>query len=347
MKYTALLLLMLTGSLGLSAQKVFFKSNQNFTESQLESFYSSLTIKDSLLLFNANDYHLYAYNKSTGALQWQQRINRKSDIAPFWVNGTIWVNAKDEVQQLDAATGAVKKATPIARMDTPPTIINGVLYSTGIYDAGSLFAYDLKADTVLWSRFIAHGISQTPYYLPNQIIANAEGNNWMEVGYNGKLLNAACEGEEVEYPSELSCVKKFLLRTHDGLEIKDKLAQKIGENYNGVEQLFYTAQNTFIINNSQLFVLGNKAKLLLQKDLADLSSELETDYESKVQILQADKETVWLHLGNYVLQYNFAKKKAVRTINLEEWAPHQVLLDNNQLWLISTNDGLLYGLHID
>lgn len=346
MKYIFILLLIM-GSHGLRAQKVFFKSNHSFTEENKKNFYSSIALQNNLVLFNANDYQLYAYDKNSGALLWQQQLDWKSDYAPFFADGSIWANAKNEVLKIDTATGKVKKATPIGRMDTQPTVINGVLYSTGLYDAGCLFAYDLKQDTMLWSRFIAHGIAQTPYYLPNTIIANAEGSNWIEVNFKGQLTDTTCENEEINYPSELSCAKQFLLRTHDGKEIRGKLASKLDENDSGIEHLFYTSKNTFIINNDKLFVIGNKGKLQLQKSLDDLSGEIETDYDSKLNFLGADNETVWLHLGNYILHYNFAKKKALRTIDLQQWAPHQVVLDDSKIWLISSNDGLLYGLTID
>lgn len=177
MKYLFFLALIFASHNGLHAQKVFFKSHQTFDKKELETFYSSIALHGDLLLFNANNYELYAYNKTTGTLNWQQRLNWKSDIAPFFAAGSIWANGNNEVLQLDSATGKVKKATVIARMDTQPAIINGVLYSTGLYDAGCLFAYDLKGDTMLWNRFIAHGIAQTPFYLPSKIITNAEGNN--------------------------------------------------------------------------------------------------------------------------------------------------------------------------
>ena len=160
-------------------------------------------------------------------------------------------------------------------------------------------------------------------------------------------MDTICDKEKINYPSELSCAKQFLLRTHNGKEVKGKLALQLDENDSGIEHLFYTSKNTFIINNDKLFVIGNKGKLQLQKGLDDLSDEIETDYDSKLNFLGADNETVWLHLGNYILHYNFAKKKPLRTIDLKNWEPHHVVLDGAHVWLISSIDGLLYGLTID
>ena len=52
------------------AQKEFFRSQQEFTKDQLSKFISSITIHDDLVIFNANDYQLYAYNKKDGSLKW-------------------------------------------------------------------------------------------------------------------------------------------------------------------------------------------------------------------------------------------------------------------------------------
>ena len=51
------------------SQEEFFRSRQVFTDKQLAKFYSSITIHKNLVLFNANDHHLYAYNKNNGSLR--------------------------------------------------------------------------------------------------------------------------------------------------------------------------------------------------------------------------------------------------------------------------------------
>ena len=347
MKYFCLLLTAFAASFTLSAQKVFFKSAQTFTAEELKPFYASIAIQDDLLIFNANDYKLYAYNKNTGAPKWTQQLNWKSDIAPFFAGNTIWANGKNEVLQLDTATGKRINTLDIERFDTQPIIINNVLYGTGIYEAGCLFAYDLRTDTMRWSRFIAHGIAQTPYYLPNHVIASIEGDSWIEVDYQGKYVNAACETREEDEDPETTCYKTFLTRTHDGMEIKGRLAHKIDKSGYGMEQVFYTPEKTFILNKNRLYVFGNKLQLQLEKELEKLSPKVELTYGSTAKIIKADNQQVWLHLGNYILQYNYLKKKAMQTINLEAWLPHQLLLDGNHLWLVSGKDGLLYGLTLD
>ena len=62
------------------------------------------------------------------------------------------------------------------------------------------------------------------------------------------------------------------------------------------------------------------------------------------KILKADDANVWVLYNNKLLVLQYKKQKLLQTIDLQSWLPHQAVLDGNRLWLISKNDGLLYGL---
>ncbi|MBO9658505.1 MAG: hypothetical protein J7527_06745, partial [Chitinophagaceae bacterium] len=76
-------------------QEIIFTSAQTFSKEDMKSFYSSITVNNDWVLFNANDYKLYAYRKN-GTLAWQASIRRKSDIPPFIVENTVWVNGNED-----------------------------------------------------------------------------------------------------------------------------------------------------------------------------------------------------------------------------------------------------------
>lgn len=78
------------------SQKVFFKSAQAFSEEQLNNFYSSIAIDNDLLLFNASDYKLYAYNKKDTALLWTHDANYKSNIDPVVGEGFVWTSLHED-----------------------------------------------------------------------------------------------------------------------------------------------------------------------------------------------------------------------------------------------------------
>ena len=78
--FTFLILLLVTTAA--FSQKEFFRSQQVFTKEQLSSFYSSVTIHDGLVIFNANNYTTCCYNKKTGKQVWLFNTNQKSNTPP-------------------------------------------------------------------------------------------------------------------------------------------------------------------------------------------------------------------------------------------------------------------------
>jgi len=341
MKKLAVLIFIISCSVILKAQTVFFKSHKTFTAENMKNFYSSVSINENIILFNAPDYQLYAYDKKSGRLDWTFDLQRKSDIPPFFVADYIWVNSKEGTLQLNKATGKINRKLDFERVDTRPIVKNSIVYATGIYDAGVLFAYDMTSDSVLWHRFLAHGCSVEPYYLNEKIIANGEGDQWLDVSYNGSIAKG-CEIEEGSFPEQMPCIKRFLALTHDQKEIKGKLAKKIEGNEYNQPVFYHTTNHTLAFNDGNLFVIGKSLKLKSQISLQTFSDSLQNVGDG--QILKADNELVWLMYNEHLVVFNYIKKKMVNIIDLRKWAPHNPVIDENNLWLISRNDGLLYGL---
>jgi hypothetical protein len=332
------------------SQKVFFRSAQTFSKEDMNDFYSSLAVEGDLVLFNANDYKIYAYHKD-GAGAWTAAINRKSNTPPFFAGKNVWVTASINqiryVQQLDTANGELVRKMDMETIYTKPVIQNGIMYATGISRGGCVFAYDLGADSLIWERFLAHGCSIKPYYRKDKIIANAEGNNWLEITYNGKLTDAGCEDSTVFYPSGLPCAKTFDALTHDGLEITGKKSEQWLDNDNYIKPIIgYSSRYTFILQDAQLVILGNKLKQKSRLQLSSLSDKIETGHDGLASILQADDEKIWIACSNQLLLYNHKNKKLEKSFDLSEWEPHQLELDQDKLWLISKKDGLLYGISL-
>ena len=329
------------------SQKEFFRSQQVFKEGQLDKFYSSITIHDSIILFNANDYHLYAYNKNNGSLKWAYKNNYKTTVPVFVADNIIYAAAsqKEEPQavQISLADGKLIKTLPFGPLQTKPIIKNGILYGTATYNYGCIVAYDLQKDTVAWSRFIAHGLSRQPYYFENKILANAEGDNWVELGYDGVLLDTTCAVKASMFVENIPCVKKFTALTHDGREIKGKLSDDIfGTDFFDLPEMITTGNFTFVLNGDKLSIISKKLKVKQQVEVSSLAEELTDNYNTK--LLKADDENTWFLYSNHLLQYNHKTKKLIRLTDLTAWQPNSVLLDEKNIWLISGKDGLLYGL---
>ena len=348
-KYFFTFLLLLFIALTGFGQKEFFRSKQVFTEEQMNNFYSSVTIDKELVIFNANDYHLYAYNKKDGSLKWSVETNYKSTIPVFVQDSIVYAAiSKKEVRQaaqFSLADGKLIKVLPFGPLATKPFIKNGILYGTAIYNYGCILAYDLKKDTVAWSRFIAHGFSRRPYYFENEIWANAEASNWVVLSYDGVLLDTTCKVKAALFVEDIPCVKKFTALTHDDLEIKGKLSDDIfGTNFFDLPEIITTDNFTVVLHGDKLSILSKKLKIKQQVEISSLAEGLANDYNTK--LLKADDEHIWLLYSAHLLQYNHKTKKLIRTTDLTAWQPDSVLLDGENIWLISGKDGLLYGLSL-
>lgn len=328
-----------------TAQQVFFKSAQEFDKDQLRPFYSSITIRDSLLLFNANDYTLYAYDKNSGKLQWNQYLSWKSNQAPFFVANSIWAQkGENKTISLDPLTGTQKELPGLYTVETQPLVKGNMVYTTGIYEGGCMLAYDLQADSVSWCRFLAHGCSVAPYYLADRIVANAEGSSWLEIGYDGKLIHPGCDSAAFRFPAELPCIKRFAFLSHDKKEISEGFIENEFGVYPETLGFYTTSKHTLLAGNDRLLVLGDRLKQKADVQLSSLADSLALLSDEPVKILYADETDAWLFVLDQLIIYDYQQKKLARIIDLSSWHPHQVLRDGERLWLISRTDGLLYGL---
>ena len=332
------------------SQKEFFRSKQTFSTSQLGNFYSSVTIDGDLMLFIANDYTLYAYDRTSGEQKWATPIGYKTKTQCFVANGVVYAPYYSDKQEItatfDAVTGKFIKELTFGPLQTKPVMKDGILYGTAIYDAGCLIAYDTKADSVVWWKFIAHGLSTQPYFFGNYILGNAEANNWFKINYKGQLMDTTCKGKAEMFVQDIPCIKKFGALTHDGFEIDEAFSKKTFDEEYAVstENTFVTAKHSFVLRDDKLAIIGNKRKLTKLVDLSGLVEDSVHEYHLGLsQLLAANEETVTFVYLNQLMIYNFKLGKVEKQLDLSSFDPYQLLLDKGKLWLISRNDGLLYG----
>jgi outer membrane protein assembly factor BamB len=254
---------------------------------------------------------------------------------------------------IDAKTGTLLTTMPFEPPHTKPYFKKGVMYCTTIFSGGQLLAYDIKNNTVLWTRFIAHGVDTQPVYRNNKIIANAEGDNWFELDYNNKLLYDC--NNTTGFVEDITCVKNYQFLTHDGVEVTTVSLEKYFAEPSSPLKTYYTGKNTFVMDNKTLLVLDKKAKIKHEVTLDDIIYNLtyaqgegiEIKFSHYYDVLKADGESVWLITNNILVVVNIKTGKATKTYNLTQWQPHQAVPDGKKLWVINRNDGQLYGLTLD
>jgi outer membrane protein assembly factor BamB len=111
---------------------------------------------------------LYALDEATGNIVWGPK-----SIAGtyFWAghaydHGTVFVvNFDGLLQSFDATTGAAGWSTQLpgqTAFSSPPTAVNGVVYTGGAGSGGTVYAVDESTGSVLWTASVANGDHSAP-----------------------------------------------------------------------------------------------------------------------------------------------------------------------------------------
>nr|WP_315197484.1 hypothetical protein [uncultured Flavobacterium sp.] len=105
--------------------------------------------------------------------------------------------------------------------------------------------------------------------------------------------------------------------------------------------------HTFTLTEKQLLVLDNNKKKILQLDLETEFPTANFAHDAYSVILDTTTENVWFCYQNFLMHYDFKNNKRLRKVDLSNWNPTQVVLENRTIWLISKNDGQVYGLDFE
>lgn len=333
----------------LFSQTEFFNSKIDFSTEQLDNFYSSFSIDSTQVYINANDYKIYAYDKKSGELNWSHHLANKSNNPPKLFQDNIFVGKHiseyvNKCTLLNAKTGDTIQTLSIVSINTQPVFKGDIMYCTAIdvETGGIILAYDLKKNVVVWKKFIAHGVDTQPYYLKDKIIVNAEGDNWFEVNYNGQLLDTNCKKKTNLFVEDIKCIRNFKYLTHNQKELS-------GSYFENDEylKLKYTKDKTIVLGESKMLIINKKNKIekeLILEEIIPLTENLISNY---TEILKVEESTVWLFYKNILAVYDFKNGKTIKTYDLTQWNGHQAILEGNNLWLISRNDGQLVGLELE
>ena len=333
----------------LSAQTESSNSKIEFSEIQLSNFYSSFSIDSSQVYFIANDYNIYAYDKKTGALNWKYYLANKTNTTPKVIQNSILVTKHfdeylNRTIQLNATTGDTIQTLKIDALETNPLFKNSMMYCAAIAPeiGGAILAYDLKKNAIVWQKFIAHGCTTQPYYLKDKIIANAEGDNWFEIDYNGQLLDTTCKQKRNLFVEDIKCIRNFKHLTHNQKELSNSY-------FNESENLIikYTKDKTIVLGDNKMLIINSKNKTEREIKLQEILKLTENQVSNYKEILKVEENTVWFFSYNILTVFDFKNNKTLQTFDLNQWNPHQTVLDGNNLWLISRNNGELIGLELN
>ncbi|UOK43638.1 MULTISPECIES: PQQ-binding-like beta-propeller repeat protein [Flavobacterium] len=335
-------------SLNLNAQTEFFTSEIYLSENSKQTFYSAISVSDNYAYFVANDYNLYAFDKKNGSLIWKKYLASKTNMPPIIHQNTVIANRyldnSEASIMLDALTGDELKTLSIGPIKTDPFFKDNIMYCTALQDGGNIMAYDLTNNQIVWKKFIAHGVEVQPYFFQDKIVANAEGDNWFEMDYEGKSLDTRCKNKMTLNDDSEICVRNFKRLTHNQKEISEKILQ---QDYDF--DIRYEKDKTILLNQNQLTIINNKNKVFRQVVLDEVlefpeTATIENDYKS---ICQITDNKIWVFYQNLLALYDIESNAVLRTIDLTKWNPHRIAMDGDNLWIISRNDAQLHGIRIN
>ncbi len=342
-----LFMLLLLSNLFSYAQTEFFNSKILFSESDLDEFYSAISIDSSQVYYNANNYTVYAYDKNTGVLNWSYYTGYKSNNAPKLNKNNVLVGINnDKWVQLNAKTGDTIQTLKINGIETQPFLKGNIMYCAAISSeiGGAVIAYDIEKNEIVWQKYIGHGVSFQPYFFKDKIVVNYENQYWFELDYNGNALDkdTICYSKNTEPPFE----ERFCNIHYDVLnQFHKDVAVK---NVTIEETKYHYAKNaTVILNGNKLKIINEKNKVKKEIVIDKIITLLETDVNDYSEILKVEENTVWFMYENILGVYDFKKNKTIKAYDLSSWNPHQVILDGNNVWLISRNDGELVALELE
>jgi hypothetical protein len=140
--------------------------------------------------------------------------------------------------QFDLKTGEKIKVFHFEPIVAQPYLLNNIMYTAVHFDGGKLMAFNLEENRLIWQQNIGFATEVQPVYLKDKIIANAEDDNWFEIGYDGNLLKT--KSKKHTYLDAIKVfVREYKFLTHDGKEITAGFLKKNESTRRRFSRLYY------------------------------------------------------------------------------------------------------------
>lgn len=110
---------------------------------------------------------LFALNATNGAVVWSSSLGGSSAWSGLcYENGRVFaINGSGLLRAFNGATGVMNWSTQLPgqfSFSAPPTVFEGVIYTSGAGSGGTLYAVDASNGFVLWTASVANGDKSSP-----------------------------------------------------------------------------------------------------------------------------------------------------------------------------------------
>ena len=144
---------------------------------------------------------LYALDLKTGTALWGPiDLGNRSAAAAYDAGRLFTVNEGGMMQALDATTGQTLWLTALPQQysfSTPPTALNGTVYTAGAGSSGTLYAVTETGGDLRWRQSVANGDQSSPVVTANAVYVSYACQQTYAFSPNGSSLwhhGTACSG---------------------------------------------------------------------------------------------------------------------------------------------------------
>jgi outer membrane protein assembly factor BamB len=198
---------------------------------------------------------LYALNATSGAVVWSFALGGTSPwSASCYENGRVFsVNAEGLLRAFDGATGNMIWSRLLPgqfSFSAPPSVYQGVIYTSGAGSGGTVYAVSAATGAVLWTKSVANGDKSSPAVANDGVYVSYSCPNVYKLdpatGAQIWRYNPGCSGGGGKTPA-----------LYNGrLYVRDNSADLIFDSQTGTIIGNYLAKNTPAFSGSRGFFLN-------------------------------------------------------------------------------------------
>jgi outer membrane protein assembly factor BamB len=120
--------------------------------------YSAPAVANGVVYIGSMDGNLYALKAGTGSKRWSYHAGDWVRSSPAVANGVVYFNSNNNLDALNARTGALLWSHSPGG-DSSPTVANGVVYVGG---GDNVYALEASTGATLWSYTTGSFVSSSP-----------------------------------------------------------------------------------------------------------------------------------------------------------------------------------------
>jgi len=207
----------------------------------------------------SNGTTLFALDTNFGGVIWSFDLGGNSQWSgACYENGRVFaVNGSGLLRAFDAATGSVIWSVQLPGQfvfSAPPTVSNGVIYTSGAGSGGTVYAVNASSGAVLWTRQVANGDKSSPAVTADGVYVSYTCPNVYKLNpTTGSLIwqfSTGCSGGGGKTPALYN--GRLYVRDFSDVILDSQTGTVVG-NYNAKNTPAFSGTRGFFLNGPHSF----------------------------------------------------------------------------------------------